>query len=533
MDEDGENYPDDKSPPKRSARLRKHNANHQTSTQRQPTSRGSVLTEKVVPNTYFQSLEVVGSVAMMEDVYDIPDTSPEKTQKPLPRPDDATEPLSRPRLQHNSKKQTQKQPQRKRGRPLKAASQEQVLAEPMSVSEEFAPEQAKSLQSDDNVATPMGEVVPNKGLNRRQETFTSLRQNEHRDTLTLKSPKRSALEPPAKLSPRRSRRLLEKPAKSSTIKIVVPKPSQVFDIDLSPKSLDGPIRENGAQESSPSDVAFDEESDSGTSDSASQNDDVSSFECFGLYDDWLTIKDAASSSNATENGDDRVKRKIQAHTTHGKEFLVLARNISGSYDKFKEFSHGESHPIPLQPTFDDVETAIEELKVYIESIDAESIKSDAVNFLHDVYQAIVPFLVHVLDKAMNTLSSIYTESRQDERDITSLRMIIDIQSLTLDLCQFAKAWKATYAKQRKIRDVATTTRQILPFLRDQLKPAFEREFVQRKREYQQRQHEIRVQRNIERDKAERRAKDEQIAMRQAELLRLQKQQLLRNRSLYI
>ena len=490
--------------------------------------------------------KALGLVSTTGDVYDIPDTSPEKAREP---------PLRATRAQRklNVQKEPKKQPRKPRGRPSKVAPEKAMVAKLLAASQKSEPKQVDFPQPDQGNARYRAENSPTKGRDQPQQMHTSSPSKRLKGNVTKTSPQPLTPGPQTLSSPRRSKRLAAKTFKGNPPETAqevsnrssrsvtrtsdppnddeaaLPDPAEDTVEGSSPQHPDTPVEENAAQESDRRDTDSDGESVGWTSDSGSEQSDAASFECFGQYDGWLITRKAASSVGVTETSDSRTRKKVRVHTTCGKDLLTSARQVTDSCQKLKEISHDEGQLASAELDFGEVQTAIGKLAVLIEGIDAESLRSSMTNILDDIYGAVIPFLVHVLGKVMVALNPIYIESRPNESDMASLSMIIDIQTLTVNLGQYAKAWRARYAKYRKIQDIGKTTKQIFPFLRDRLKPAFERELRCRKNELRRRRQAAECARIAAEEEARHLAKKNSRAAAQAEIFQLQLQDLARSK----
>ena len=251
------------------------------------------------------------------------------------------------------------------------------------------------------------------------------------------------------------------------------------------------------------------------------------FECFGQYRNWLLIKDAAASIGIVETDKGPRRKKARVRTTFGRDLFPVIRHLTSLYDELAK-SSSEERWQALTQTSEGIEIAYRELRERIKRADTKSLKSEVAEFTSEVYQAFVPCLMYLLESAMIALSPIYVHNEENPSDtisLDSLKRVAHLQSLILQLCNKAKSWRAAYVKERKIKDVGRTTKEILPILRDRLKPAFDREHTKREREVKERERITESERIAEEEEARVQAEIEGKRARLAEIKSLQIRQL--------
>ena len=217
--------------------------------------------------------------------------------------------------------------------------------------------------------------------------------------------------------------------------------------------------------------------------SESEQEEGPKFECLGQYRNWVLIKDAAANIGVVETDDGPRRKKVRACSRYGRDLLPVVRHLTGLYDKLVESSSDDRWQTLTQAS-EEIEVTYQELKDRIKSADAKRLKSDVADFTSEVYRIFIPCLVRLLESAMIALSPFYAyneENAHNKTSLDSLKRVAHIQSLVLQLCDKAQSWRRLHVKKRKIKDVGRTMKEILPLLRDRLKPAFDREYTRRER----------------------------------------------------
>ena len=301
---------------------------------------------------------------------------------------------------------------------------------------------------------------------------------------------------------------------------------------------DAAAKENGeVQESNTGDNNADSDATSLTT-CSDLDDEAPSFECFGEYNIWLRIREAALEIGLVETDGGPRRKRPRIYTRVGRDLLEVINHLTDRYDELSEVPPEKRQEALMHPDFEDIEVSYDELSRRIKGVSVDCPKDDIVEFTTEIYRAFIPELISLLEAAMIALSPIYAHKDEhpgQNTSLISLKRIAYIQSLILQLCDRANSWRATYLGKRKIKHIGKTTKSIFPDLKNCLKPAFDGEFRKREREIKYREQTAENERIAAEQEARFQADMEDKKMRVAEIMKLQMRQLQdaqrRNRNL--
>ena len=193
-------------------------------------------------------------------------------------------------------------------------------------------------------------------------------------------------------------------------------------------------------------------------------------EIFGADERWKRILQAARSVGLKKgrslSSERRVGHNIAVLSNTIKKFLQKVMKVGLCYQQASsmENTNTESqHNLRLRPRNYTLwlESAIEKIRPSKEA-------TKNVERIQDVYVHAVPQMVILLKDALNAQPALYSA----DEEIESLKHVLDVQSLVIQLCKKVGSWSESAKKKGQVLPItdlpikAATSRRILPYLRD-------------------------------------------------------------------
>ena len=220
------------------------------------------------------------------------------------------------------------------------------------------------------------------------------------------------------------------------------------------------------------------------SDGAEDNKDRSDADCddnlqfFGAYNAWRMVLTSARKVVRFSEANEQDGVMLPLKTTTGKRFVRSVEKVSSVYKKLaspedRAYENRKEAQRQLSERLDRLDERVENLWKH-----RAAGKGERAATIRDIYSHVIPSLVMLLQNTYQCLNDEYSKPTNTR----ALREIIRVQSLTIEVCEIARAWKVKPTTNIPI--IKPTSQGIFPYLRD-VRKAFQGELQSREERFKQ------------------------------------------------